>query len=148
MGVRAAAVGHACVCKTSRYNFQFPNYYTYLVSSWRHTYILSNILGIYNSTTNFQEFYPNYYYASGRQNMLGNSSVSFQQINNFYAEKVQLRRIEIKKAIETVAGVIQDILKGVEYLEPRFISTFTQTNGRYDGVIFFNLFFTNTNLKC
>lgn len=67
--------------------------------------------------------------------MLGQSGIALQQINRFYGEKVRLRRLEVQKAIETVAEPIQDILKGVETLEPRFISTFSKINERYEGVI-------------
>lgn len=69
--------------------------------------------------------------------MLSQSVVSFQQINNYYLEKVQARRLEIQKSTHIIVKVIQEVLKEVETLEPRFISTLTEVNGRYEGVIFF-----------
>lgn len=71
--------------------------------------------------------------------MIGQNAVACQQINQFYAEKVQARRLDIQKAISTLADIIHDILKHVEQLEPRFISTFTQSeSGRYEGVTHYN----------
>lgn len=71
--------------------------------------------------------------------MIGQNAVACQQINQFYAEKVQARRLDIQKAISTLADIIHDILKHVEQLEPRFISTFTQSeSGRYEGVTRYN----------
>lgn len=66
--------------------------------------------------------------------MLSQSAVSFQQINNYYVEKVQARRLEIQKVIHIVAKVVQEVLKEVELQEPRFISTLNESNGRYEGV--------------
>ncbi|KAI1725269.1 mab-21 protein domain-containing protein [Ditylenchus destructor] len=66
--------------------------------------------------------------------MLNQSAVSFQQINNYYMEKVQARRIEIQKTIHLIAKVVQDVLKDVEVQEPRFISTLNENNGRYEGL--------------
>lgn len=67
--------------------------------------------------------------------MLSQSAISFQQINNYYIEKVHARRLEIQKTTHVVAKIIQDVLKEVEIQEPRFISTLTEANGRYEGVI-------------
>jgi len=66
--------------------------------------------------------------------MLGQNAITYHQINQFYADKVQIHRMEVQKSIGLIAELVKDILKGVEALEPRFISTLTQTNGRYEGL--------------
>ena len=68
--------------------------------------------------------------------MLGQNVIPYQQVNQFYVEKVQIRRAEIQKTVVLIAELVHDILKGVETLEPRFVANFAQNNGRYEGVIF------------
>jgi hypothetical protein len=66
--------------------------------------------------------------------MLGHNSAIYQQINNYYAEKVQARKLEIQKTIHVIAKVVQEILRDVESQEPRFISTLVENNGRFEGL--------------
>ncbi|KAL7075830.1 hypothetical protein ACQ4LE_005066 [Meloidogyne hapla] len=67
--------------------------------------------------------------------MLCQNAACYQQINLFINDKVQARKMEIQKAIIIVGEVIQDVLKNVEHLEPRFISTFIQKNdGLFEGL--------------
>lgn len=72
--------------------------------------------------------------------MLGQSSVAFQQISNYYADKVQARKLETQKAIRVIVKVVQDLLKDVEVQEPRFISTLMENNNRFEGVSSLKLF--------
>lgn len=67
--------------------------------------------------------------------MLCQNAVAYQQINMFFNDKVQSRRLEIQKAIAIISEVVQEVLKSVEQMEPRFISTFSQKpDGQYEGV--------------
>jgi len=67
--------------------------------------------------------------------MLCQNAVAYQQINMFFNDKVQSRRLEIQKAIVIISEVVQEVLKSVEQMEPRFISTFSQKlDGQYEGV--------------
>ena len=67
--------------------------------------------------------------------MLSQNAAAYQQISQFFAEKVQARKLEIQKTVATIGEIIHDILKHVEQLEPRFISTFTQNGtGQFEGV--------------
>ncbi|KAF7639551.1 Mab-21 domain-containing protein [Meloidogyne graminicola] len=67
--------------------------------------------------------------------MLCQSTACYQQINLFINDKVQSRKLEIQKTIILVSEVIQDVLKNVEHLEPRFISTFIQkSDGLFEGL--------------
>ncbi|KAL3091323.1 hypothetical protein niasHS_007116 [Heterodera schachtii] len=62
--------------------------------------------------------------------------ISTQQINQFYAEKVQMRRHKIQKVINSIGEIVKEVLKSVEQTEPRFICTFAQnSNGNYDGLL-------------
>ncbi|XP_034937733.1 protein mab-21-like [Chelonus insularis] len=56
------------------------------------------------------------------------------QINKYYAEKVQTRTAQVQKTIRDVCKVVHEILKEVEVQEPRFISSLTECNGRYEGL--------------
>jgi len=67
--------------------------------------------------------------------MLSPNSGAFQHVGAFYAEKVQARRLEVQKNTHVVAKAVQEVLKDVEAQEPRFISTLTEVNGRYDGLL-------------
>merc|ERR1712242_616080 len=48
--------------------------------------------------------------------------------------QVSDRNIGIRKTIHDVCTVVQDMLKEVEAQEPRFISSLTEINGRFDGL--------------
>ena len=56
------------------------------------------------------------------------------QIHKYYTERVQHRMVNIAKTIREVCKVVQDVLKEVEVQEPRFISSLTECNGRYEGL--------------
>lgn len=66
--------------------------------------------------------------------MLAAQSKMVYQINKYYTEKVQARKLQTSKTIQEVCRVVQDVLKEVEVQEPRFISSLTDYNGRYDGL--------------
>merc|ERR1740131_694725 len=56
------------------------------------------------------------------------------QIDQFQSTQVGDRSIGIRKTIHDVCTVVQDMLKEVEAQEPRFISSLTEINGRYEGM--------------
>ncbi|XP_018576240.1 protein mab-21-like [Anoplophora glabripennis] len=66
--------------------------------------------------------------------MLAAQSKMLYQINKYYGERVQSRMATIAKTIREVCKVVQDVLKEVEVQEPRFISSLTECNGRYEGL--------------
>ncbi|KAK3927684.1 Protein mab-21 [Frankliniella fusca] len=66
--------------------------------------------------------------------MLSAQSKLLYQINKYYGERVQTRKGHIAKTIREVCKVVQDVLKEVEVQEPRFISSLTECNGRYEGL--------------
>ncbi|KAH0809618.1 hypothetical protein GEV33_013175 [Tenebrio molitor] len=66
--------------------------------------------------------------------MLAAQSKMLYQINKYYGERVQTRMATIAKTIREVCKVVQDVLKEVEVQEPRFISSLTECNGRYEGL--------------
>lgn len=66
--------------------------------------------------------------------MLAQQTKSLHQLNKFYADRVQSRKASISRGLVEIVQVVQDILKEVEVQEPRFISTLTEVNGRYEGL--------------
>jgi len=56
------------------------------------------------------------------------------QIDKFQTVQVNNRALGVRKTIHDVCTVVQDMLKEVEAQEPRFISSLTEINGRYDGL--------------
>lgn len=66
--------------------------------------------------------------------MLAAQSKMLYQINKYYGERVQTRMGTVAKTIREVCKVVQDVLKEVEVQEPRFISSLTECNGRYEGL--------------
>ena len=56
------------------------------------------------------------------------------QVDKFQTVQVSNRAIGARKTIHDVCTVVQDMLKEVEAQEPRFISSLTEINGRYDGL--------------
>merc|ERR1712130_607306 len=56
------------------------------------------------------------------------------QIDQFQNVQVSNRAIGARKTIHDVCTVVQDMLKEVEAQEPRFISSLTEINGRFDGL--------------
>ena len=57
-----------------------------------------------------------------------------QQVERFHSDRVVERNIQVRKTIHDVCKVVQDILKEVEVQEPRFISSLTEANGRFEGL--------------
>ncbi|OQR77708.1 protein mab-21-like [Tropilaelaps mercedesae] len=69
------------------------------------------------------------------QDMTGAQSRLLYQLNKFYADRVQSRKIGIAKTLREVCRVVQDVLKEVEVQEPRFVSSLSETgHGRYEGI--------------
>ncbi len=66
--------------------------------------------------------------------MIGPQSKLMFQVNKFYGDSVHLRKYNIAKTIREICKVVQDVLKEVEVQEPRFISSLTDVNGRYEGL--------------
>jgi len=56
------------------------------------------------------------------------------QIEKFQSVQVSNRSIGARKTIHDVCTVVQDMLKEVEAQEPRFISSLSEINGRFDGL--------------
>lgn len=55
------------------------------------------------------------------------------QLNQYYMSKATARSKNIAKTIQEVVKVVHDVLRELEIQEPRFISTFTEVNGHYEG---------------
>lgn len=66
--------------------------------------------------------------------MMAAQSKLLFQLNKYYNERVQARKAGVAKTIREVCKVVQDVLKEVEVQEPRFISSLTEVNGRYEGL--------------
>ena len=69
----------------------------------------------------------------GSKMMAAQSKLLFQ-LNKYYNERVHSRKAQVSKNIRDVCKVVQDVLKEVEVQEPRFISSLTECNGRYEGL--------------
>lgn len=55
------------------------------------------------------------------------------QLNQYYLTKSTTRSKNITSIIQEVVKIVHDVLRELEIQEPRFISTFTETNGHYEG---------------
>lgn len=55
------------------------------------------------------------------------------QLNQYYVSKATQRSKNIAKTIQEVVKIVHDVLRELEIQEPRFISTFTEVNGHYEG---------------
>ncbi|KAF9417492.1 hypothetical protein HW555_005415 [Spodoptera exigua] len=66
--------------------------------------------------------------------MMAAQSKLVYQMNKYYNERVANRKAQITKTIHEVCRIVQDVLKEVELQEPRFISSLTDYNGRFDGL--------------
>lgn len=66
--------------------------------------------------------------------MVAVQSKMLYQLNKYFGERVQTRKLGISKSIRDVCKIVQDVLREVEAQEPRFISTLVECNGRYDGL--------------
>ncbi|KFW86255.1 Protein mab-21-like 2 [Manacus vitellinus] len=56
------------------------------------------------------------------------------QLNKYYTERCQARKAAIAKTIREVCKVVSDVLKEVEVQEPRFISSLSEIDARYEGL--------------
>lgn len=59
--------------------------------------------------------------------------VLMYQLGQYYMTKVATRSKNIAKSIQEVVKIVHDVLRELEIQEPRFISTFTEVNGHYEG---------------
>ena len=66
--------------------------------------------------------------------MLSNANVFSYHMNKFHEQKVLDRKSYIANTIEEIAHVVFDVLKEVEFQEPRFISQLNKVNDRYEGI--------------
>merc|ERR1712223_1226134 len=66
--------------------------------------------------------------------MIGPQSKLLFQVNKYYGDRVHTRKFTVCKTIREICKVVQDVLKEVEVQEPRFISSLTEINGRYEGL--------------
>ncbi len=66
--------------------------------------------------------------------MIGPQSKLLYQVGKYYGERVNARKFAVSKTIREICRVVQDVLKEVEVQEPRFISSLTEINGRYEGL--------------
>lgn len=55
------------------------------------------------------------------------------QLDQYYSTKSVARSKNISNTISEVVKIVHDVLRELEIQEPRFISTFTETNGHYEG---------------
>ena len=55
-------------------------------------------------------------------------------LQKFVNTRVHRRKTELYKTITNICSVVQELLKHVEGLEPRFISSLKLVDGRYQGV--------------
>jgi hypothetical protein len=56
------------------------------------------------------------------------------QLNKYFVEKVIPRKNSIYKTVRDVSKVVTEVLREVEAQEPRFISSLTELNGRFEGL--------------
>lgn len=59
--------------------------------------------------------------------------VLMYQLNQYYITKATARSKSIAKTIQEAVKIVHDVLRELEIQEPRFISTFTEVNGHYEG---------------
>lgn len=68
--------------------------------------------------------------------------VLMYQLNQYYIAKATQRSKNIAKTIQEVVKIVHDVLRELEIQEPRFISTFTESNGHYEGASFYYIGYT------
>lgn len=76
--------------------------------------------------------------------MIEEQSKIIYQINKYYVERVQSRMTVIDKTIREICQIVQDILREVEVQEPRFISSLSECNGRWEVLVTSVKSFTNS----
>lgn len=54
-------------------------------------------------------------------------------LNQYYLTKSTERSRNISETIQEVVKIVHDVLRELEIQEPRFVSTFTEINGHYEG---------------
>lgn len=67
-------------------------------------------------------------------NMIATQAKLVYQLNKYYNERCQSRKAAIAKTIREVCKVVSDVLKEVEVQEPRFISSLSEIDARYEGM--------------
>lgn len=70
---------------------------------------------------------------SGARYMNQRDKLLMYQLNQYYMSKSTERSKNIAKTIQEVVKIVHDVLRELEIQEPRFISTFTEVNGHYEG---------------
>lgn len=66
--------------------------------------------------------------------MMTAQSKMLYQLNKFCGDRVHSRKMGVCKTVREICKVVQDVLKEVEVQEPRFISSLTECNGRFEGI--------------
>ncbi|CAF93902.1 unnamed protein product [Tetraodon nigroviridis] len=66
--------------------------------------------------------------------MIATQAKLVYQLNKYYNERCQARKAAIAKTIREVCKVVSDVLKEVEVQEPRFISSLSEIDARYEGL--------------
>uniref|UniRef100_A0A8B9JFB0 Mab-21 like 2 n=1 Tax=Astyanax mexicanus TaxID=7994 RepID=A0A8B9JFB0_ASTMX len=66
--------------------------------------------------------------------MIATQAKLVYQLNKYYTERCQARKAAIAKTIREVCKVVSDVLKEVEVQEPRFISSLSEIEARYEGM--------------
>ncbi|GAA6228085.1 protein mab-21-like 2 [Lates japonicus] len=66
--------------------------------------------------------------------MIATQAKLVYQLNKYYNERCQARKAAIAKTIREVCKVVSDVLKEVEVQEPRFISSLSEIDARYEGM--------------
>lgn len=64
--------------------------------------------------------------------------VLMYQLNQYYMTKATARSKSIAKTIQEAVKIVHDVLRELEIQEPRFISTFTEVNGHYEGKLIYS----------
>ena len=65
--------------------------------------------------------------------MLAAQSRLLFQLNKFYNDRVQTRKIGVSKTVREITKIVMEVLREVEVQEPRFISSLAEINGRFEG---------------
>uniref|UniRef100_A0A3Q2YQM5 Mab-21 like 2 n=1 Tax=Hippocampus comes TaxID=109280 RepID=A0A3Q2YQM5_HIPCM len=66
--------------------------------------------------------------------MIATQAKLVYQLNKYHGERCQARKAAIAKTIREVCKVVSDVLKEVEVQEPRFISSLSEIDARYEGM--------------
>ncbi|XP_034395512.1 LOW QUALITY PROTEIN: protein mab-21-like 2 [Cyclopterus lumpus] len=66
--------------------------------------------------------------------MIATQAKLVYQLNKYHNERCQARKAAIAKTIREVCKVVSDVLKEVEVQEPRFISSLSEIDARFEGM--------------